>query len=164
MRAARTDQGGARNDGMASALESFLPAVTHGPNETQALGERLAAHLRPGDVVTLTGDLGAGKTQLVKGMALGLGVDPETVTSPTFTLVQEYGAPEPTLMHLDLYRLQREEELRALDLDDLLMRDAVVVIEWPALAEVLLPPETIRLHLEHGGGDTRRITRVNGEP
>lgn len=134
---------------------SCLPATTDGPAATQALGARLAAELPPGSVVALVGDLGAGKTHLAKGVAQGLGLDPDEVTSPTFTLVQEYA--EAGLVHLDLYRLERPGEVDALGLDDILEAFDVALVEWPERAFGRLPAGTVWLHLEHLGGDRRRI-------
>lgn len=137
-------------------FDALLPAETDGPDATLALGRALAAHLRPGDVVALWGDLGAGKTHLAKGVAAGLGVDPAAVTSPTFTLVQEYEA-DPPLVHLDLYRVETPRELDGLGLDELLGGDAVALVEWPERADGRLPAHTLHLRLTHLGGDRRRV-------
>lgn len=138
---------------------ALLPAETDGPDATLDLGRRLAAHLQPGDVVALHGDLGAGKTHLAKGLAAGLGADPDTVTSPTFTIVQEY-ATDPPLLHLDLYRIESPRELDGLGLDELLGGDAVALVEWPDRAAGRLPPGTVHLRLTHLGGDRRRVEAV----
>ena len=134
----------------------FLPAETDGPAATQALGVRLAAALPPGSVVALLGDLGAGKTHLAKGVAEGRGLDPGEVTSPTFTIVQEYA--EAGLVHLDLYRMERPGEVVALGLDDILEAFDVALVEWPERAFGRLPAGTVWLRLEHLGGDRRRVT------
>ena len=105
-------------------------------------------------MVALIGDLGAGKTHLAKGIAAGLEVDPDTVTSPTFTLVQEHG--EGAFLHLDLYRLEADEVGR-LGLEELLDGDAVAVVEWPERGAEWLPARTVWLRLTHRGGDRRRI-------
>ena len=123
--------------------------------ETLSLGRRLAEHLDPGDVLALQGDLGAGKTHLAKGIAAGLGVDPEAVTSPTFTIVQEHA--DGALLHLDLYRIESDEEVARLGLDELLDGDAVSVVEWPERGRVWLPARTVWLRLVHLGGDRRRV-------
>ena len=148
---------------MTDPLDALLPATTASPEATLALGEALAAHLGPGDVVALYGDLGAGKTHLVKGLARGLGADADEVTSPTFTLVQTYEGRAP-LIHLDLYRLEREAELDALGLDELLGTDAVAAVEWPERAEAWLPPATLRLRLTHAPDGTRRVERLAAAP
>ena len=102
--------------------------------ETQALGEKLGRAVKNTLSIALSGDLGCGKTTLVQGMARGLGVAPDYyITSPTFTLINEYPAGKFRLCHLDLYRLGSTEELAYIGFDDLLGRDAVVVVEWPDL-------------------------------
>jgi tRNA threonylcarbamoyladenosine biosynthesis protein TsaE len=102
---------------------------TASETETTAAGEALAATLSAGEVVLLFGDLGAGKTAFVRGMARGIGADPGEVTSPTFTIVQEYAGPAATLYHVDLYRLE-PPEIDDLGLDDLVAGDGIVAIEW----------------------------------
>jgi tRNA threonylcarbamoyladenosine biosynthesis protein TsaE len=102
---------------------------TNTEDETAAAGESLAATLRPGDVVLLYGDLGAGKTAFVRGMARGLGAPPDEVSSPTFTIVQEYAAKATTLYHVDLYRLE-PAEIDDLGLEDLVSSDGIVAVEW----------------------------------
>jgi tRNA threonylcarbamoyladenosine biosynthesis protein TsaE len=129
--------------------------VTASQAETESAGERLAASLQAGDAVLLYGDLGAGKTAFVRGLARGLGAPPEEVSSPTFTLVQEYGGVRSTLYHADLYRLE-PREVEDLGLDELLL-GGVVAVEW---AERWLDPprEAIEVRLEHAGEDARRIS------
>ncbi len=120
-------------------------------------GQRLAAELRAGDVLALTGDLGAGKTCLVKGIARGLGILQE-ITSPTFTLINEYVGGRLPLYHVDLYRLDSAEQALQIGLDDYLGRDGVTVIEWAEKVESLLPPTTRRLRIEFIADNSRRIT------
>ncbi len=134
---------------------------------TSNVGARLAAALEPGTVVLLTGDLGAGKTAFVRGMAEGLGIDPEEISSPTFTLIQEYrtstfsGRPEPAgargrlLTHVDLYRLEGAE-MDDLGLEELGAAGAIVAIEW---AEKLRrrPANAVRVEIADLGGDSREI-------
>lgn len=141
-------------------LSALLPQETDSEAGTVALGAKLAAHLEAGDVVALSGDLGSGKTQLVKGIAEGLELDPAVVTSPTFTLVHEYGG-EPPLVHIDLYRLDDPDDLIRIDLDDRLMDESVLAIEWPEVAADLLPDDTVYLRFTHLGGDRRRIEQVD---
>ncbi len=124
-----------------------------------ALGERLAAHLEAGDVVALYGDLGAGKTHLVKGIARALGVPPETVSSPTFTIVHEYDGAVP-IYHMDAYRIERLDELYELGYEEYFYGEGICLVEWPARVEALLPDDAIRLRLTHLGGDRRRIESV----
>jgi len=102
---------------------------TEGEEETEALGERLAACLAPGDILALYGDLGAGKTCLVRGLARGLGIDEAGVASPSFTLINEYGGRLP-LVHLDAYRLDAVEAFDELGLDDYFEGEGVMVVEW----------------------------------
>src|ERR1700690_1266440 len=105
--------------------------ITHSAEETIAFGRKLAAELSPPLVVLLRGDLGAGKTTLVKGIAEGFGAArAEDVTSPTFTLIHEYRGPNTTLYHIDLYRIDTERELETLALDDLLAPNSILLIEW----------------------------------
>ena len=105
--------------------------ITHSAEETIAFGRKLAAELSPPLIVLLRGDLGAGKTTLVKGIAEGFGAArAEDVTSPTFTLVHEYRGPHATLYHIDLYRVDTQRDLETLGLDDLLAPNSILLIEW----------------------------------
>jgi tRNA threonylcarbamoyladenosine biosynthesis protein TsaE len=104
--------------------------ISHSEWETEVLGRDLAATLGPGSVVLLAGELGAGKTAFVRGLAAGLGIDPRSVSSPTFTLIQEYRGGRLLLYHVDLYRLSRAEA-DDLGLEDPAMEQGVIAIEWP---------------------------------
>ncbi len=131
--------------------------VTSSEQETVDLAHRFGAELRPGAVVLLRGDLGAGKTTFVRGIARALGIDPEDVTSPTFVLVQEYRGVT-RLFHADLYRLEGRLAIDDLGLEELMGAEgAIVAIEW---AEKLPGPVegAITVTIEDGGGDARRIT------
>ena len=141
------------------SLDDFLPAETHSPEATTALGEQLAGALQSGDVLALYGDLGAGKTHLVKGIARGLGFRPEDVTSPTFTLIQEY-TTVPPLYHIDVYRVEDLRELERLGVDEYLHGDGVCVIEWPERMESMLPAHTARLQLSHLDQNSRHVDIV----
>jgi len=132
---------------------------THSVSETEALGERLAKCLSSGSVVALCGDLGAGKTALVRGMARGLEIE-ESVSSPTFTIVNEYPG-HPALFHFDLYRLKNAEELYAIGWEDYLDRDGICVVEWSENAPEAFPEDTVRVYLERLSETDRRI-RVEG--
>ena len=123
--------------------------------ETEAVGERLAAELGPGDVVLVSGDLGAGKTTLIRGAARALGVK-EPVTSPTFTIGQTYSGRIP-VSHLDLFRLADLGQEDPALLDDYLTPEAVAFIEWPGAAEPWLERITRRVEIRHAGGDEREI-------
>ncbi len=129
--------------------------TTHSEHETIEFGRRFAARLAPGSVVLLFGDLGAGKTSFVRGLAQGLGLDPDAVSSPTFTLVQEYRGAR-SLCHVDLYRL-RGAEVDDLGLEELASGNAVVVIEWAEKLEER-PPGAIEVRFEDRGGEEREIT------
>lgn len=129
--------------------------VTRTAAETEAVGERLAADLRPGDVVLVSGDLGAGKTTLIRGAARTLGVT-EAVTSPTFTIGRTYSGRVP-VSHLDLYRLADLGQEDPALLDDYLTPQAVAFIEWPGAAEPWLERVTRRVAIRHAGDDRREI-------
>jgi tRNA threonylcarbamoyladenosine biosynthesis protein TsaE len=131
---------------------------TTGEDETAAAAERFAASLTAGDVVLLIGDLGAGKTAFVRGMARGLGIAPAEVTSPTFTLIQEYAGPHGVLHHVDLYRLA-PVEVEELGLDELVSSGAIVAIEWPDRWRDR--PAAHEVRIEHRGGDRRLIAISN---
>jgi tRNA threonylcarbamoyladenosine biosynthesis protein TsaE len=127
---------------------------------TQQLAARIGSAVAPGTVIALVGELGAGKTSFVQGLARGLGVlDLRQVLSPTYTLVNEYPGKGTTLVHIDLYRLKDLESARALGLEEQLSRrDAVIAVEWADLLPELLPPEVVRVELEQAKGGGRRIT------
>jgi tRNA threonylcarbamoyladenosine biosynthesis protein TsaE len=130
---------------------------TRSEEETIALGERIAALLPKRAAVLLIGDLGAGKTTLAKGIVKGLGAaEPEEVSSPTFTLIHEYGSPT-RVYHIDLYRLDHARQLEALGLDEIFDRDAVVLIEWGERFPEALPPDRIEIQLTASGDDERTI-------
>jgi tRNA threonylcarbamoyladenosine biosynthesis protein TsaE len=131
---------------------------TAGPEQTEAAGADLAAHLAPGDVVLVSGDLGAGKTTLVRGAARALGVT-DPVTSPTFTIGQRYaGLDGLVVSHLDLYRLGSLADEDPELLDPYLGPDRIAFVEWPEVAAGELLHVTHRVTLEHLGGDRRRVT------
>jgi tRNA threonylcarbamoyladenosine biosynthesis protein TsaE len=125
------------------------------PAETEALGERVAAELRPGDVVLVSGELGAGKTTFIRGVCRGLGVR-GPVTSPTFTIGHLYEGRVP-VAHLDLYRLADLGGEDPALLDDYVTPENVALIEWPAAAEPELERISRRVRISHAGGDRREI-------
>src|SRR5437588_4171663 len=132
---------------------------THSAEETTELGRQLAAELKPGSVVLLRGDLGAGKTTMVKGIAEGFkAAKAEDVTSPTFTLIHEYRGPEVTLYHIDLYRIDTKRELDTLALDDLMDAKSILLIEWGEKFERFVRERNAEIAIEHLGGDHRRIS------
>ena len=129
--------------------------ITASEEETSAAGEALGRDLKSGDVVLLFGDLGAGKTAFVRGMARGIGADPDDVSSPTFTIVQEYAGRSATLYHVDLYRLE-SAEIDDLGLDDLVSSDGIVAIEWAERWKGR-PDDVTEVQLERRGEDRRAI-------
>lgn len=137
--------------------------------DTLAIGKTIGQHARTGDVIALEGELGAGKTQLVRGLAAGLGLDPRHVSSPTFIFVQEYEPPDcpevqedettrPVLVHIDAYRLTGSEQLDSIGWSDDLLIGAVLAVEWAPRIANALPTDQLHLQLEHVGDDQRRIT------
>jgi tRNA threonylcarbamoyladenosine biosynthesis protein TsaE len=140
-----------------------VQVVSHSPEETLALGRQLAALLQPGDVILLTGELGTGKTELVRGLAAGLGLAPEQVSSPTFALVHEYPGRLP-LIHVDLYRLGQLEEEFALMLEDYWQQPVVTVIEWAERLAGNLPEEYVEITLTWLDAQSRRLEAVGVGP
>jgi len=137
-------------------LDAKQVVVTHSSEETEALGAELAKELHPGSVVCLYGDLGAGKTAWVRGLARGLGSE-QSVSSPTFTLVNEYPGPCP-LYHFDLYRLGSPLELEDLGAEDYFYGEGVSVLEWAEKAGPLLPRQRWDIRFEILNGDERRLS------
>jgi tRNA threonylcarbamoyl adenosine modification protein YjeE len=137
--------------------------TTDSSEHTERLGEVLGAWLRPGDVVLLHGDLGAGKTTLTKGIARALGVG-DTVSSPSFALVNEYALPELRLFHLDLYRLDDPADLDSIGFTELTStEDGIAIVEWPERAGTLLPDRYLLVEISYAGEGHRRV-RVTGVP
>lgn len=140
--------------------------MTNSPEETKLLGEKIAALLKSGDIVAFTGELGAGKTCLIKAICTGLGVT-ENVSSPTFTLIQEYKGILP-VYHFDLYRL-KEHDLYDLGYWEYFERDGICLIEWADRADELLPEQSIRINIEYiedispDNFSRRKITVNSGE-
>ena len=130
--------------------------ISHSAEETIAFGRQLAGSLRAGDVLALTGDLGAGKTCLVKGLAAGLNIT-HAVTSPTFTLIHEYRGGRLPLAHIDLYRLATASEAVNIGIEEYLSGAGVTVIEWAERIESLLPAQTKRIRLTALDETTRQI-------
>jgi tRNA threonylcarbamoyladenosine biosynthesis protein TsaE len=134
------------------------------PEATEEAGARLAGLLRAGDAIGLVGDLGAGKTLLVRGLARGLAVPPEVrVTSPTFTLINEYQGGRLPLFHADLYRLERAAELDELGFEELFARGGVVVVEWSDRFP-LLPADRLDVELTVTGDDERTLAATGAGP
>jgi tRNA threonylcarbamoyladenosine biosynthesis protein TsaE len=141
--------------------EALVPVTTESVDETCALGRRLADVLDAGAVVALYGDLGTGKTHLVKGLAEGLGISPSTVRSPTFTILHTYTDGRCPLHHFDAYRVQTPDEFVELGFEEYVHADGITCIEWADRVEALLPPDTLRLRLSHVGPHQRRIAPID---
>jgi len=124
--------------------------------EVEAYGIRLGREARPGQVIALTGELGAGKTTLTKAIARGLGIS-ETVTSPTFTIVKEYRSGRLPLFHFDVYRIGDVEEMYELGYEEYFFGDGVCVIEWADLIEELIPEDALKISIAYGQDEEERI-------
>ena len=136
--------------------------ITHTPEETETLGASLAGALQPGDVIAYTGDLGAGKTAFTRGLAKGLGVK-EQVTSPTYTIVNEYLSGKMPLFHFDMYRLSSSDDLFDIGWEDYLARGGVCAVEWSENVEdALIDPIRVEISRTGEGDDVRRITVEGG--
>ena len=141
-------------------MKEFL---THSAEETTALGRKLAAELAPPRLVVLRGELGTGKTTLVKGIAEGFGAaEQDDVTSPTFTLVHEYRAPDVTVYHVDLYRVDTPRELETLGIDDLFDPRSVVLIEWGEKFARFERECDVEIRIERAGENDRKIVFTTG--
>ena len=135
--------------------------ITHSRAETEALGARLANALDGGQVVAFTGDLGAGKTAFVSGMARSLGVE-ERVTSPTFTIVNEYEGGRLPLFHFDMYRLGSADELFHIGWEDYLARGGICAVEWSENVAEAIEPDAVRVSIVRGDGDSDRMITIEG--
>ncbi|HUS18331.1 MAG TPA: tRNA (adenosine(37)-N6)-threonylcarbamoyltransferase complex ATPase subunit type 1 TsaE [Terriglobales bacterium] len=132
--------------------------ISHSAEETIEFGRSLAATLAPPKIVLLRGDLGAGKTTMVKGIAEGFAAAAqEDVTSPTFTLIHEYRGPKVNVYHIDLYRIDTQRELDTLALDDLMEANSVLLIEWGEKFERFRRERDVEIAIEHWGGDERKV-------
>ena len=140
----------------------MMQITTHSADETQALGQKLASRLAPGDVIAYFGDLGAGKTAFTRGLAQGLGIT-DPVTSPTYTIVNEYLSGRIPLFHFDMYRLSSPDELFDIGWEDYLSRGGVCAVEWSENVEDALQ-DAIRVTIEKDADepDTRHITITGG--
>ena len=139
-----------------------MTIISYSENETEFEGEKLGQTLMSGSIVALYGELGAGKTAFIRGIASGLNID-ANVSSPTFTIVNEYPGNVP-LFHFDMYRLDNENELFDIGWDDYIDRGGVCAVEWSEKVPGAFPPDTVVVKLENLGGNTRRIeiTREEG--
>jgi tRNA threonylcarbamoyladenosine biosynthesis protein TsaE len=135
----------------------MLQIVTKSEKETENLGRELAAKLGPQSIVALYGDLGAGKTAFVRGLARGLGIK-KKVLSPTFTIVNELSENGKTLIHFDMYRLSGSDELFDIGWEDYLQRDCIIAVEWSEIVDDIYTGEEIRVRIEKLGDNERRIS------
>ena len=138
-----------------------MEIITHSPEETRALGERLAGAIGPGTVVAFTGDLGAGKTAFISGMARGLGIE-ERVTSPTFTIVNEYEGGRLPLFHFDMYRLGSADELFHIGWEDYLARGGVCAVEWSENVAEAIEDDAVRVDIARGEDENSRVIHIEG--
>ena len=137
-------------------MDNGVHRITENVHETLAFAAEFAGSLKSGDVVAMTGDLGAGKTVFAQGVARALGITDE-ITSPTFTLIHEYHG-SITLYHMDLYRMNSTEEMRGIGIEDYFYGDGICLVEWAEKLEELCPDNAIRVTLKHLEGDRREIT------
>ena len=138
-----------------------MQITTHSADETQALGKKLAESLRPGDVIAYFGDLGAGKTAFTRGLAQGLGIT-DPVTSPTYTIVNEYLSGRIPLFHFDMYRLSSSDELFDIGWEDYVNRGSVCAVEWSENVEDAFYGDEVVVRFEKLGPTTRRIIITEG--
>ena len=133
----------------------MIDLITKDPQECMNLGEKISKYLKPGDIISLEGDLGVGKTTFVKGILRGLNYK-HSVTSPTFTLVNEYVA-DTKVIHIDFYRENSEDRWDVIGLNEYLYSNNIVILEWGNIAKDLLPNDMIYIYMEHIGTNKRRI-------
>lgn len=138
----------------------MLTVRSASPEETVEIGRVLSEQLLPGDFLNLNGSLGAGKTLLVKGVGQGLGLNPDLVTSPTFSIMNEYTGIEPPLYHFDLYRLQNDLELEQIGYEDYFYGSGITVVEWGDRFRYRLPEQRVDIVLESFGHKNRKLIVV----
>jgi len=144
-------------------FDKTVTITSHTPRQTEQIGSLLGSMLAKGDIIALCGELGTGKTTLVRGMARGIGLEEGEVASPSFTLVNEYEGPL-RLFHIDLYRLADEKELIAIDYEEYLTADGVVVIEWADRLPQAIPADSLWITLRYLGTERREIVlRAEGD-
>ena len=138
-----------------------MELLSHSPEDTEDIGARLAEQLEPGAVVAFTGDLGAGKTAFTRGLARGLGI-PDRITSPTFTIVNEYEGGRLPLFHFDMYRLGPADELFDIGWEDYLRRGGVCAVEWSENIADALEEDAVRVDIRRGASDQERVITIAG--
>ena len=141
-----------------------MQSISHSVEETEQLGERLARQLRPGDVVALIGEIGAGKTTFVRGLAQGLGVPASSVASPSFVLIRQYTTGRMPLYHADLFRLDHLPQAANVGLEECYEAGGVTLIEWANKLPGVLPPEFLEIRFEVLDPESRRLTAVPHGP
>ncbi|MFT5143245.1 MAG: tRNA threonylcarbamoyladenosine biosynthesis protein TsaE [Rhodothermales bacterium] len=146
-----------------AAISQLFPAESESARDTRQFGKRLALMLPAGTVLALQGDLGAGKTELVRGLVAGLGGDPADVTSPTFTVVQQYDVPSGLVIHVDAYRSESPAEFVEMGLADYLDEAVLAAIEWPDQLGPHLPADSVVIRIAHAGDTKRLITLESPE-
>lgn len=134
-----------------------MKLLSRSPAETETLGYKVGKTLGAGAMVKMYGDLGAGKTTMVKGIARAFGIPADSVLSPSFTIITEYES-SPRFLHIDLYRIEGSSDLESTGIWDVIGNDAVTVVEWPEHAGDELPGDAVVIRIEHGKDDEREIT------
>jgi tRNA threonylcarbamoyladenosine biosynthesis protein TsaE len=140
-------------------LETGMERMIHNESDTKRFGLELAEKLKPGDVIALIGDLGTGKTTLTKSIAEGLGIT-EMITSPTFTIVQEYHEGRLPLYHFDVYRIRELEEMYELGYEEYFFGRGVCIVEWADQIMELIPENSIIIRIEYGSDEEERVYRI----
>ena len=138
-----------------------MELLSHSPEDTEDIGARLAEQLEPGAVVAFTGDLGAGKTAFTRGLARGLGI-PDRITSPTFTIVNEYEGGRLPLFHFDMYRLGSADERFDIGWEDYLRRGGICAVEWSENIADALEEDAVRVDIRRGASDQERVITIAG--
>ena len=138
-----------------------MELLSHSPEDTEDIGARLAEQLEPGAVVAFTGDLGAGKTAFTRGLARGLGI-PDRITSPTFTIVNEYAGGRLPLLHFDMYRRGSADALFDLGWEDYRCRGGVCAVEWSENIADALEEDAVRVDIRRGASDQERVITIAG--
>ena len=138
-----------------------MELLSHSPEDTEDIGARLAEQLEPGAVVAFTGDLGAGKTAFTRGLARGLGI-PDRITSPTFTIVNEYEGGRLPLFHFDMHRLGSADEQFDIGWEDYLRRGGVCAVEWSENIADALEEDAVRVDIRRGASDQERVITIAG--
>lgn len=135
--------------------------ITHSTAETEAIGRDVGSKLKENDLIAMFGDLGAGKTAFTRGVAAGMGINPDTVSSPTFTLVNEYRGVGLTLYHFDMYRINGWDDLYSTGYFDYLDNGSVMIIEWSENIESILPENSIRVEIQKTDNPDERIITID---